>query len=49
VFTIESGRSAQEATGHRGELTSLASLKNLLGKPAEPTAAPEPKKDEPSS
>lgn len=32
VFTIESGREAAEQKGHRGELTSLAGLRNLLQK-----------------
>jgi hypothetical protein len=39
VFTIESGREASEQKGHRGELTSLAGLRNLLQKS-------EPKRDD---
>lgn len=38
VFTIESGREAAETKGHRGELTSLSGLRNLLQKQAEPKA-----------
>lgn len=42
VFTIESGREASEQKGLRGELTSLAGLRNLLSKSA-PKGDGEPK------
>ena len=32
MITVESEREVQETKGHKGELTSLASLKGLLGK-----------------
>jgi len=41
VITVESGREVEEVKGHKGELTSLASLKALLDKdqpPAQPPA-----------
>jgi uncharacterized protein len=43
VVTIESERPIPEVRGHRGELTSLSSLANLLGggASAEPTPTPE--------
>lgn len=41
VVTIESERPVTEVRGHNGELTSLSSLANLLGKKVRPEAEPE--------
>lgn len=42
MITVESEREVSETKGHKGELTSLSSLKSLLGKPP----ANEPSKKE---